>query len=339
MGIKVDLQVQTSASDGEYSLDRVLDLAFKESLSALAITDHDTTDAWDDEDKLSACVDLYNRRFNKAEPMKLHLSGSGVDSGTFFVGPLQVIQGEEITCHYRNGEVHLLAYFLERNSGSRAGLYEHNRRMWHAHRAWAERLCTLLTDDGYPVSHEELLETAISTYGLKPYILPKLLQQRHGAKLASELNEQGAPSIQKISSWLNAKYKLPVEQFYRLPDESSAAPFPHIRDAIRLVLDAKAVPVLSHPGRYSHLQEPEPVIEELLGFSKGHIGFEVYNKRHTAAQIELWESATNSFGVLKTGGSDYHGHPHRLERLGVELLQQDFEALFALKKRIVESKL
>lgn len=335
--VKVDLQIQTNASDGEFGIERILDFIFKENVTLFAITDHDTTGAWYQEDRLRTSVELYNERFRANKPVVMRYEDT---PGMFAVGNVRVIQGEEITCHYRDKETHLLAYFLDQSHmDAESNLYKHNRRMWNAHRGWAKALCKELSDSGYPVSYEEVLEKAVSSYGLKPYILPRFLQARHGEKIASELNMQGTPDIKEINKWLNKKYQISIERYYQGPDESNVAPFPDIKDTIDMVLDVGGVPVLSHPGRYEHITEPEPVIKELLDLSNGLIGFEVYNSRQTEAKTKLWEAAVNAAGALKTGGSDFHGHAHRKEeRVGVNMDQRDIDVLFARHQEILNRK-
>src|SRR4051794_2493367 len=78
---RADLHVHTTHSDGTYSPAQVIDLARRSGLSAVAITDHDTT---------SAC---------------------GV-ARRAAAGQVEVIAGVEITAEFHARELHLLGYFF-----------------------------------------------------------------------------------------------------------------------------------------------------------------------------------------------------------------------------------
>jgi predicted metal-dependent phosphoesterase TrpH len=80
---RADLHVHTTHSDGTYSPTQILDLARRSGLSAVAITDHDTTGG-----------------FAAAR----QAAGTGA-------GP-ELVAGVEITAEFRGRELHLLAYFF-----------------------------------------------------------------------------------------------------------------------------------------------------------------------------------------------------------------------------------
>jgi predicted metal-dependent phosphoesterase TrpH len=80
---RADLHIHTTASDGTYTPAQVVDLARLVGLSAVAITDHDTTAA------------LPAARAAARGPS------------------VEVIAGAEITAEYEGREVHLLAYYID----------------------------------------------------------------------------------------------------------------------------------------------------------------------------------------------------------------------------------
>jgi predicted metal-dependent phosphoesterase TrpH len=79
---RADLHVHTVHSDGTYTPAQVVDLARRCGLSAVAITDHDTTAG-----------------------VRFARQAAGAS-------PLEVIAGVEITAEFRGRELHLLAYFV-----------------------------------------------------------------------------------------------------------------------------------------------------------------------------------------------------------------------------------
>lgn len=77
-------------------------------------------------------------------------------------------------------------------------------------------------------------------------------------------------------------------------------------EAISIIKNAGGVPVLAHPGIYDN----EGLIERLL--QNGLEGIEVYHPDHTDDQEKYFSKLANRYGVVQTGGSDFHG-----ERNGV----------------------
>src|SRR5262249_30513310 len=86
---RADLHLHTTASDGEYTPVQVVDLARRSGLAAIAVTDHDTL--------------------------------AGVAPAREASREVEVIAGVEITCEFRDRELHLLAYFIDEHH---AGLNE-----------------------------------------------------------------------------------------------------------------------------------------------------------------------------------------------------------------------
>ncbi len=82
-----DLHAHTTASDGTYRPEQVIDLARRSGLAAVAITDHDTTAG---------------------------LAAARQAAGA--AGP-EVITGVEITSEFRGRELHLLGYFFREDDG------------------------------------------------------------------------------------------------------------------------------------------------------------------------------------------------------------------------------
>jgi predicted metal-dependent phosphoesterase TrpH len=80
---RADLHVHTTHSDGDYSPAQVVDLARRSGLAALAITDHDTTDAVTEAQLAAASTNL------------------------------EIIRGVEISAEFRGRELHLLGYFVD----------------------------------------------------------------------------------------------------------------------------------------------------------------------------------------------------------------------------------
>ncbi len=72
-------------------------------------------------------------------------------------------------------------------------------------------------------------------------------------------------------------------------------------EAIALVIETGGVPVLAHPGRMADDQ----LIAKLV--KKGLQGIEAYYPTHTSEQTDRYLKLAAKYGLIVTGGSDYHG--------------------------------
>lgn len=91
-----------------------------------------------------------------------------------------------------------------------------------------------------------------------------------------------------------------------------------LAEAVELVVQAGGIPVLAHPGAYPEVSDPEAMVRWARD-EAGIRGLEVaytYNKnrphyrassQQVAALIARFSALADELGLLKTGGSDFHG--------------------------------
>jgi hypothetical protein len=77
-----------------------------------------------------------------------------------------------------------------------------------------------------------------------------------------------------------------------------------ISEGITLLRNCGAVPVWAHPYLFRG-GEVEDVLKELV--DAGLMGIEVYHPSHTPKETKKLEALCSQYGLLMTGGSDYHG--------------------------------
>lgn len=118
----IDLHAHTTASDGSLSPRGLVEMAHRNNLSALGITDHDTIDGWDE----------------AREAAK--------DSG------IEIVPGVELSTSYEGGRFHLLGYFIDENSP----LVETLRRIQRARANRNEVIFENLRELGVPLEEEEV---------------------------------------------------------------------------------------------------------------------------------------------------------------------------------------
>jgi 3',5'-nucleoside bisphosphate phosphatase len=92
---------------------------------------------------------------------------------------------------------------------------------------------------------------------------------------------------------------------------------PTPKRGIELIRQAGGLPVLAHPVqlRTENDAQLERTVKDLADL--GLAGIEVIHSDHDAAWFERCTSLADRFGLLKTGGSDFHGTNKKDVRLGV----------------------
>jgi predicted metal-dependent phosphoesterase TrpH len=100
-------------------------------------------------------------------------------------------------------------------------------------------------------------------------------------------------------------------------------------EAVTLILRAKGIPVLAHPFT---VKNPEAIVKSLK--AAGLIGIEAYYKDNTAAATQATLKLAKKYGLIATGGTDYHGIGNSGEVMlgGTEVPMKAAEQLIALAK-------
>ena len=122
--MRIDLHAHSNVSDGTETPAEVIRSAAKAGLDAVALTDHDSTDGWD------------------------QAAEAAVQQGLAFV------PGMEISCRTDKGiSVHLLSYL---HDPTHPGLLEEINKSRDARLTRAERMVTLLSED-YPLTWDDVI--------------------------------------------------------------------------------------------------------------------------------------------------------------------------------------
>jgi len=77
--------------------------------------------------------------------------------------------------------------------------------------------------------------------------------------------------------------------------------------AVNIIRDAGGVPVLAHPAllNIKNKQELDILLQNLIKIGLG--GIEVYYPGHSPRQIRQYTEMATKYGLLMTGGTDFHG--------------------------------
>ena len=193
---------------------------------------------------------------------------------------LEGIPGVEISTGYRNQEVHIVGLFLRQKSYGELEdfLSVINQRKEKSNR----ELVAALREAGYALSYEEIRERHQGNV--------------NRAVIAAELIEKGYLTDRKeaFDGILSAKNGL-----YHPPERIPAF------EAIRFLSSIHAVPVLAHP----YLSLTEEALRTFLPEAKssGLAAMETHYSTFTPQMTEAVRSLASEFGLLESGGSDFHG--------------------------------
>ena len=213
-----------------------------------------------------------------------------------FVGAAQdktveAIPGVEFSVEYKGKELHLLALYVPMGKIDiyNAFLDESRKRKEESNKLMIESLRRA----GYMIDYEHILASSPNA-GI------------NRVHIANALIELGV--ISSVDEGFNTI--LSTEAGHYIPPERLGA-----FEAIRFILDTGAVPVLAHP--LLNLCESELRVFLSEAVLHGLVGMETDYSSYTVEEIELSVSIAKEYGLLRSGGSDYHGDNKPDIKLGV----------------------
>ena len=199
---------------------------------------------------------------------------------------VRVIPATELNTESEWGDVHVLAYFVD----PRDGVLEERLRWLRENRGrrielMVEKLGTL----GYAVSLDRVREIARGGSLGRPHLAQALFEAGHVPSYDSAFDTL----ISKESPAYVSRIGLaPVE-------------------AVALARTHGGVPSLAHPGTVVDLERLLPLLVDA-----GLVGMECYYASHTPAFTALCLRLSLRYGLVPTGGSDFHGRGDHGSDLG-----------------------
>lgn len=224
---------------------------------------------------------------------------------------LLLIPGVEISTDLPEGEAHILGYYIDYKSRELGDSLERfrNSRLTRARRM-VEKLAGLDIEVDWRRVQEIAGEGSIG----RPHIARAMLEKGYIKTFEEAFNKylgHGGPAY--------------VERDKMTPEE-----------AVALVLRASGLPVLAHPFTAG---DPEEMAARLK--KAGLVGIEAYYKDNTPEQTRDMLKVAKKYGLIATGGSDYHGNDaSEVEMGGVEVPMTAVESLARLAaKKITGARL
>ena len=190
---------------------------------------------------------------------------------------LEIIAGVEVNSEGDWGDLHFLGYYVDPENGP---LREKLQAMRDARVGRARKMVERLREMGMGLEWEEVRALAGGDSVGRPHVARALLNRGYVATMQ--------------------------EAFDRFINNDGPAYVPRLRltppEVIEAIIGAGGVPVLAHPGHYW------TALERLSKFVEyGLRGVEVYYPDHSPKEIETLLELCREYGLLVTGGTDFHG--------------------------------
>jgi 3',5'-nucleoside bisphosphate phosphatase len=196
---------------------------------------------------------------------------------------LDFLPGIEISCQYPHpGTMHLLGYGVDPNHPI---LRDMTTQLLAGRDTRNPKIIAKLRELGVAITMDELEQEAGGNVLGRPHIAAILLRKGYVSSIKQAFD----------------KYLAPGGLAYFDKERLDA------KAAIGMVLESGGLPVLAHPVqlRTQNDAQLERVVKDLIDL--GLAGIEVIHSDHDDALVEKYTRLADRFGLLKTGGSDFHG--------------------------------
>ena len=191
---------------------------------------------------------------------------------------LEIILGVEINTIYKGYEVHILGYFMDTNNADFQNLMKSQQE---ARVKQTNEIIELLSKKaGIRIKFEDIKSLVAEGGSIgRPHIARAIT------------NAGGVNNVMEAY----AKYINDASNVYVQRKTVS----PH--DACEIIYDAGGIPVFAHP---IDVEISDELAKDLTSY--GLRGIEAYHRKHSPAMIEHYSSLAEKYGLIITGGSDFH---------------------------------
>lgn len=190
---------------------------------------------------------------------------------------IEFITGIEISARTQSFDLHLLGYFFDYRNKR---LHEYINFFQDERLKRAQKMVRLLQNHGIRLPFDLIQKKAGPGSIGRPHIADVMLEEGHVYTYQEAFDKY----IGDRRPCFVPKYKIsPAE-------------------AIALINNAGGICVVAHPGT-------DVTDEGLINLIKAGLeGIETLHPRHTQAQVDHYREIIHKYGLLETGGSDYHGN-------------------------------
>jgi predicted metal-dependent phosphoesterase TrpH len=198
---------------------------------------------------------------------------------------VRVIAGVELSAFQEDNEIHLLALHITqigaletRLSALRTGRYTR-----------AQKIVEKLNALGIPLTLDEVLLQSNGGAVGRPHVARALIARG----VVQDFREAFTRYLGTAGTAFVARERLSIE------------------DAISIAHEAGALAIWAHPADGGRRERLEPLV------AAGLDGLEVKHPSHSAEDVKRLQALADFFGLVPSGGSDWHGAPDGPRRLGI----------------------
>ncbi|MBE5972472.1 MAG: PHP domain-containing protein [Lachnoclostridium sp.] len=257
----IDLHVHSNASDGSLTPSEVVLASNEAGLTAIALTDHDT------------------------------VAGVAEALETADLLDIEVVPGVELSCIYKEKEIHILGLYIDHTSESLCQFLTSTAKK---RRERNEQMLEAFRRDGFELTMEDLMLGNPKT----------IITRAHFARALVNKGYVSSPD-QAFKKYLD-----PDRPYYRKREVITP------EESIKAIRDAGGFPVLAHPCQYKlGWKGTEDLVEELRSY--GLLGLECFHSSNNQHESGKLRAIAMKYDLALTGGSDFHGDAKPDIRLGV----------------------
>jgi len=221
---------------------------------------------------------------------------------------LTLIPGVEISTDLADGEAHILGYFIDYASPD---FQKELEKFRDSRLGRGQRMVAKLNELGIKIDWSRVQAIAGDGAIGRPHVAQAMLEKGYVKTFEEAFDKyigHGGPAY--------------VEREKMTPQE-----------AVALILSAGGIPVLAHPFTVKDSEAMAAALKEA-----GLIGIEAYYKDNTPEQTAATLELAEKYGLIATGGTDYHGIDESKEVMigGVEVPLEAAERLIAMAGKRVK---
>jgi predicted metal-dependent phosphoesterase TrpH len=198
---------------------------------------------------------------------------------------IRVIAGVELSAYDEEREIHLLALHLSNLDALETRLAE-LRASRHVR---AAKIVEKLNALGVPLTLDEVLQQANGGSVGRPHVARALIARG----LVADFRDAFMRYLGNNGSAFVAKERLSIQ------------------DAIAIAHEAGAIAIWAHPSDGGRRERLEPLV------AAGLDGVEIKHPSHSGEDMKRLQALTDFFGLVPSGGSDWHGASEGPRRLGM----------------------
>lgn len=228
-------------------------------------------------------VELASQKGLDAIALTDHDTISGIKEAVQASGPagIELVPGIEFSCVYQKTEIHILGLYINIDDPSFSARIQ---KLLDIRNQRNEEMIRRFQADGFSITLEDLQSGNPGTVITRAHFARTLVEKGY----ASSMDQAFKKYLEYGGKYCMRKEKISPEQ------------------AMEILTDNHAFPSLAHIMQYK-LGWAEN--ERLIAYLKdlGLQGLEVYHSSHNEGQIPRLQQLARDYGLLPTGGSDFHG--------------------------------